>query len=292
MASSKQSPRPSLIDCRAGGACCFHAFSPTPILTLRCPLLAVYTSTAAFSENLVKCMQNDWQLGADALLALFPSALKVAGKAYGLDMSVEFLKAELKKDSQTALQTIMDAYLQLVMDSHKKRKKGDPWPVIIVDEANLLTSWKDDESLKSLLTFFVYLTKQKQLAHVILATSDTFLTQWLEKGAPCLAGEALSRFLPLRVCWQVPSSARSAPRSWWATWHARRRARTSLISSCPFTRSRPAPPRRGSAYTRCAAATPETWGPAPWRWPNSAAGSLVRMIACLRFCAAVPRIYR
>jgi hypothetical protein len=44
--------------------------------------------------------------------------------------------------------------------------------------------WEDKKSLNALLAFFVYLTKQEQLAHVILATSDTFLTQWLDSSAP------------------------------------------------------------------------------------------------------------
>jgi hypothetical protein len=138
----------------------------------------------AFSENLVECMQNDWKLGADSLLAIFPAVVKLAGKVSGVDMTTEFLKAELQKKPQTALRTITDAYLKLVKDAKKKRKEGDPWPVIIIDEANALMKWKDEDSLDSLLAFFVYLTKQEQLAHVILATSDTFLTQWLDSGAP------------------------------------------------------------------------------------------------------------
>jgi hypothetical protein len=153
-----------------------------------------YMNPEAFSENLVKCMQNDWQLGADSLLAFFPAAIKLAGKVSGVDMTIELLKAELQKKPQTALRTITDAYLKLVKDAKKKRKEGDPWPLIIIDEANRLTKWKDTESLEQLLAFFVYLTKQEQLAHVILATSDTFLMQWLESGAPRLAVAGLSCF--------------------------------------------------------------------------------------------------
>jgi hypothetical protein len=148
-------------------------------------------SPEAFSENLVTCMQNDWQLGADSLLALFPAAIKLAGKVSGVDVTTEFLKAELQKDPQTALQTITNAYLKLVKDAKKKRKVGDPWPVIIIDEANALMEWEDKKSLNALLKFFVYLTKEEQLAHVILATSDTFLTQWLDLGARIILGVCL-----------------------------------------------------------------------------------------------------
>ena len=45
------------------------------------------------------------------------------------------------------------------------------------------------ESLKALLAFIVRVTKQEQLAHVVLATSDTFFLQWLEKRASLRARE-------------------------------------------------------------------------------------------------------
>ena len=179
-------------------------------------------SPAAFSANLVKCMQNDWQLGGGRLLALVPMNLKLKVKwarllsfGFGLDgtFELDLLRTELQKDPQTALQTITNAYLKLVKDAKKKRKAGDPWPVIIIDEANRLMVWKDKESLEQLLAFFVYLTKQEQLAHVILATSDTFLTQWLDLGARIIFGVCLfasmRQLTSLRA--QAPSKARSAP---------------------------------------------------------------------------------
>jgi hypothetical protein len=78
---------------------------------------------------------------------------------------------------------IMKAYLKLVQDARGLHAHGKPWPVIIIDEANALMEWEDKSTLTALLKFFVYLTKQEQLAHVILVTSDTFLTQWLDIGA-------------------------------------------------------------------------------------------------------------
>ena len=144
-------------------------------------------SPATFSANLIKCVKNDWQLDDTWLSKMIPSVARVSGSVSGTPVQVEYLKAELLKDPRTALQTITDAYLNLVKGAKEKRKAGDPWPVIIIDEANALMEWKDKESLNALLKFFVYLTKEEQLAHVILATSDTFLTQWLDSGAPHLA---------------------------------------------------------------------------------------------------------
>ena len=155
-------------------------------LTLLVGVCTGYLSPAAFSANLVKRTKSDWQLDDKRLLSLFPALSKVTGSASGAEVKEEFVKAELLKDPQTALQTTIDAYLKLVMDAKRSRKADDPWPVIIIDEANALKKWKDKDSLEQLLAFFVYLTKEEQLAHVILATSDTSLTQWLDLGAPHL----------------------------------------------------------------------------------------------------------
>ena len=176
-------------------------------------LFAVYTSPAAFCDNLVKCMQQDWQLNVESLLSLFP-ALKLAG--IGMEVSVDFVKDELKKDAKSALQTIMDAYLTLVTEAHKVHKAGVPRPVIIIDEVNLLMEWKDEAALKSLLAFLVYLAKEAKLAHVILATSDTFLTEKLELGAPSLQLRCfLVLIAPLRA--QDLLNASSAPHLWLVT---------------------------------------------------------------------------
>ena len=44
-------------------------------------------------------------------------------------------------------------------------------------------SWTEaaggEQQLKSLLRFFVQITKQSNRAHVVLATSDFFLVEWL-----------------------------------------------------------------------------------------------------------------
>ena len=112
-------------------------------------------------------------------MSVLPSLAKVT---LGAEVKLDFLKAELQTDPRTALQTILDAYLKLVKDARQKRKEGDPWPVIIIDEANELMELDDKQALHAMLKLFVYLTKQEELAHVILASSDTFFTQELERG--------------------------------------------------------------------------------------------------------------
>ena len=201
----KQSPRPSIVDCRAGGAClasaCHHTGSlNTHTRTHAAP--ADYLSPAAFSVNLLKCMSNDWQLDASELLRLiFPSSVKLTGKAAGVEVSLDNVEQELQREP-TSLQVIINAYSRLVKEAKQKRAPGDPWPIIIIDEANRLQEWEDTKALNTLLAFFVYLTKQEKLAHVVLATSDTFLSQWLQRGV-CALPLAKAHVFSLLPCTSV-----------------------------------------------------------------------------------------
>jgi len=126
-------------------------------------LFADYLSPQTFASNLVECMKNDWALSGKSLLELLPGVSKLSASVAGATIALDF-KQRLREDP-TALQTITTAYLELAVKAKERRKPDDPWPVIIIDEANRLSNWKDKDALEQLLAFFVYLTKQKQLAH-------------------------------------------------------------------------------------------------------------------------------
>ncbi|KAG7667440.1 hypothetical protein KSW81_004140 [Nannochloris sp. 'desiccata'] len=57
-------------------------------------------------------------------------------------------------------------------------------PVIVIDEANNLMDWTEpgpsQPKLKTMLDFVVAISKEANLVHVILATSDYFLASWLK----------------------------------------------------------------------------------------------------------------
>jgi Cdc6-like AAA superfamily ATPase len=58
-------------------------------------------------------------------------------------------------------------------------------PVIVIDEANKLMRWSDDpghRQLKDLLDFFVKITKEDHLGHVALASSESFVIDFLKNG--------------------------------------------------------------------------------------------------------------
>ncbi|KAG7674368.1 hypothetical protein KSW81_000028 [Nannochloris sp. 'desiccata'] len=93
------------------------------------------------------------------------------------DLEAELAK-ELKEDEGKLEPTInkFDKILEALQPLPRK-------PVIVIDEANDLMDWKEPNplqpELKQLLAFLIGISKQKRLMHVILATSDYFLANWL-----------------------------------------------------------------------------------------------------------------
>jgi hypothetical protein len=281
-------PKPSIVNLRANGAA---RSKPEETSLYDTYLSEDYLSPQAFACNLVVCMKNDLKLSDKGLLKLIPRKLapwqalwevllcSVKFTVAGADFALDF-KQRLR-DDPTPLQTITAAYLKLAEEAKERRKPDDPWPVIIIDEANALSEWEDKKSLLALLKFFVFLTKEKQLAHgesgrltesftrawrlmpflaVILATSDTFLLQWLEKGAS--ACNSLLHDMLTRLLLQGRSRRPSATHTPWATCRVKRLARSSSTTSSRPKR-RLARARRGTACTRCAAATPVHCATAP-----------------------------
>ncbi|KAG7671511.1 hypothetical protein NADE_000850 [Nannochloris sp. 'desiccata'] len=88
------------------------------------------------------------------------------------------LAKELKEDEGKLEPTInkVDKILEALQPLPRK-------PVIVIDESNDLMDWKEPDplqpELKRLLAFLIGISKQKRQAHVILATSDYFLANWL-----------------------------------------------------------------------------------------------------------------
>ncbi|KAL4521443.1 hypothetical protein Ndes2526A_g01645 [Nannochloris sp. 'desiccata'] len=80
--------------------------------------------------------------------------------------------------SSTNLAAVLDAYEHLL----EKVPPGQQKPVIVVDEVNDLTRWKhkDVEKLKSLLNFLRRTCKEKERAHIVLASADFFMVSWLQ----------------------------------------------------------------------------------------------------------------
>ena len=60
---------------------------------------------------------------------------------------------------------------------------GSTWPVIVIDEANVLMGWnKHPVELASLLRYFVLVTKQEKRCHVLMATSEYGFQELMNNG--------------------------------------------------------------------------------------------------------------
>ena len=94
--------------------------------------------------------------------------------------SVVELIGKLKAVPGTPVASVLNTFQQALQQTFE----GHPRPPIIIDEANKLTSWSvtHPEELRTLLSFFVAVTKEQNTTHVVLMTSDYALISWLEKG--------------------------------------------------------------------------------------------------------------
>ena len=134
------------------------------------------TTPEAFGRLLRRSARQAWEHDAAALVRLLG----------GLSFSVPGIGAlhvplRWPEEVPTTLQAMMDAVMHVASDATTSAPGStQPLPVIIIDEANMLRMWKDETALVTLFAFFVALTKEKQRAHVVLGTSDTFLTHWLD----------------------------------------------------------------------------------------------------------------
>jgi len=135
-------------------------------------------SSDDFAHTLEKCLATCWSSQFDRVLRLLDKfALKLP---FGT-VVLPILQLFNTSTSETKLQRIVSVYQILVAEARTGRRDGDPWPVIIIDEANILLRWEDKKALRQLLDVFVRLTKQEQLAHVILATSDGDFLRFLDE---------------------------------------------------------------------------------------------------------------
>ena len=92
-----------------------------------------------------------------------------------------------EQSSKSGLKKVIQAYESLLKGWEAARKEdrctGLQWPVLIIDEANVLQAWSDthERDLGTLLRFFVGNTKDMKRCHVLLVTSEYGFQYWLDK---------------------------------------------------------------------------------------------------------------
>ncbi|KAI5060146.1 hypothetical protein GOP47_0024566 [Adiantum capillus-veneris] len=113
------------------------------------------------------------------LRKFFEKALEGVSTTIGMDHPkiVDFLTFEKLVQPHVNLQKVVGKYLQ--------ERQEDMSPTIVIDEANKLHAWLQDEvskrTLYTYLDFFVHITNEARLANVILVSSDFFFGFWLNE---------------------------------------------------------------------------------------------------------------
>ncbi|KAG7670045.1 hypothetical protein KSW81_008183 [Nannochloris sp. 'desiccata'] len=94
------------------------------------------------------------------------------------------LLEELKKDRELGQAVIGEGPPPILYLNCQAVRPMPYKPVIIIDESNKLMRWSDDpgrKQLRNLLDFFVKTTKEDHLGHFMLASSESFVIDFLEK---------------------------------------------------------------------------------------------------------------
>ena len=71
-----------------------------------------------------------------------------------------------------------------VLEKNRRAGDGSQWPVVVIDEANVLMEWTEENrrELNSFMRNLVALSKQENRCHVLLATSEYTFQGWLTDG--------------------------------------------------------------------------------------------------------------
>jgi hypothetical protein len=150
---------------------------PPPILYLDCRGKDI-TSPQGFANvvselvNKDAGLQNWWKKLGEAVEG---DKLKLPGYEKNLE---NVFRPDGNKEPMASIIDALTAFLEATRPLPYK-------PVFIIDEANKLMRWRDDPGhtqLRNLLNFFVQVTKQQHTGHIVLASSELFVTDFLENG--------------------------------------------------------------------------------------------------------------
>ena len=163
---------------------------PRPILYLNCRGKDI-SSPRQFASAIRQLVIED------AGLKNWCAGIKLKFPGFELDLEKIFKPAAGKPP----MESIIDSLTTFLEATRPLPYK----PVIIIDEANVIMKWSDDpdrKQLEALLRFFVATTKEDHLGHFVLASSESFVVDFLEKGKPrksllamCIVGTYLIIYL-------------------------------------------------------------------------------------------------
>ncbi|KAH7620151.1 putative ATP-binding protein [Nannochloris sp. 'desiccata'] len=159
---------------------------PPPVIFINSRLVRV-NGPEAISKALVdEVTSQDNLLNLSKFPDLVQGILEQVSMVAGVKTqvgNVSFNLGELAKffkmDEENLTETIKKLEILFKSIASLPRK-----PVIVIDEANNLMDWTEpgpsQPKLKTMLDFLVAISKEANLVHVVLATSDYFLANWIK----------------------------------------------------------------------------------------------------------------
>ncbi|EFJ18825.1 hypothetical protein SELMODRAFT_419624 [Selaginella moellendorffii] len=137
-------------------------------------------STAANFAKELKSQLNPFLAAAAEYAKTIPTVDNVAASAGGLSEHIQAVERTPDTDFQALLKSICGL---LFSWRRLASRKDAALPTLIIDEAHRLLEWslapKEQQHLRTLVAYFIMVTKERQEANVILCTSEDFFRFWL-----------------------------------------------------------------------------------------------------------------
>lgn len=151
------------------------------------------------------------------------SEITISFKAFSAVLQA-FQGGSNQAEQAMPLQDVIDVYMALINLWKQRQLDGSledtTPPLLVLDEANKLMMWGDEHQKDrvELMDFFVKITKEKKLCHVVLATSEYAFQGWLSDGeVPAVRFvKGLVHALTMNACRVFSGQMRLA--SWAQTW--------------------------------------------------------------------------
>jgi hypothetical protein len=157
---------------------------PPPVLYLDCRAKDMSTP-AELAKHLREIVTGNPSI-VTLVTKMLQTVKSLTAKQGAVTFSVDVDAMFSEHRDVTPVASVIASYTELLDLFKASRYK----PIIFIDEANVLQGWREAgvgaPELEKLLRFFVKITKQDNAAHVVLATSSSFLEGWL-RGRKCAA---------------------------------------------------------------------------------------------------------
>lgn len=163
-----QLPEPTWVNFRSGGALGVRQAS------LRLHHFALDPSPLGFSVKMFSRMlevrwkeESQLEMLLASLLGLWRE-LRYTLWPYYIDDIPTLEDVRLLRSYNEPVRKVIAAYTKMAREAKAQRLPGDPWPLLIVDDANGLSDddeWKYKNDRLELLQFFLNVTQKEQLAH-------------------------------------------------------------------------------------------------------------------------------